>query len=98
MYARRTDRNLTEIAQTFIDLHCSVQKTNAEFDLTIGLNGYNLLIEVKDGLKPPSQAKLTKAQSQRASSWKGIIHVVRTVDEAIALVKYYNSLPRLTYP
>jgi hypothetical protein len=94
-YAKRTDRNLKEIAQAFREMHCSVLITNAEFDLIVGINGFNLLIEVKDGLKPPSQAKLTKSQSLRASSWKGIIHVIRSVDEAITLVKRYSNMPML---
>jgi hypothetical protein len=89
-YAKRTDRNLTEIAQAFRDLHCSVLVTNAEFDLIVGINGFNLLIEVKDGEKPPSQAKLTKSQLSRMTSWKGAIHVVRSVSDVIGLYETYQ--------
>ena len=54
----RTDSNQTEIAQTFRDMGATVAFTHTIGggfpDLVIGFRGVNLLIEIKDGAKPPS--------------------------------------------
>jgi hypothetical protein len=43
----------------------------------------NVLLEVKDGDKPPSARRLTKAQVEWHARWPGPIAVVSTVDEAL---------------
>jgi hypothetical protein len=45
-----------------------------------------VLLEVKDGAKPPSARKLTKDQERFHANWKGWLHVVTSVDEALAAV------------
>ena len=40
-------------------------------DLLVGYRGLTLLMEVKDGSKPPSQRKLTKDQEQWHGRWRG---------------------------
>lgn len=45
-----------------------------------------VLMEIKDGKKPPSHRKLTEEQARFHAQWKGWIHVVRTVDEALDAV------------
>ena len=58
-------------------------------DLLISHKGRMSLIEVKDGSKPPSARKLTPAQIKFHAEAKanGVsIHVVESVDQAIALV------------
>lgn len=44
------------------------------------------LLEVKDGNKPPSRRKLTPDQEKFHEWWPGEIHVVKSVDEALAAV------------
>lgn len=45
-----------------------------------------VMLEVKDGSKPPSERKLTPAQVKFHAEWKGWISVVTSVDEALAAV------------
>lgn len=42
-----------------------------------------VLMEIKDGAKPPSERKLTKAQVEFHRKWKGWIYTVTSVDEAL---------------
>lgn len=44
------------------------------------------LLEVKDPSQPPNKQKLTPAQVTFHAGWRGPLHVVRTVDEALAAV------------
>lgn len=44
------------------------------------------LLEVKDGAKPPSARELTPAQVKFHRDWKGPIHVVTSVEEALNAV------------
>lgn len=41
------------------------------------------LLEIKDGSRPPSDRKLTKDQQDFHAKWKGPIHVVSSVGEAL---------------
>ncbi|MEE8386151.1 MAG: hypothetical protein V3S01_09555 [Dehalococcoidia bacterium] len=76
-------------------------------DLLVGVGGVNLLMEVKDGGKPPSARKLTPDQVTWHASWRGQVHVVKNEDEALALVLPYlggesrenrNPPARAAYP
>jgi len=56
-------------------------------DLLIGFMGKTILLEVKDGKKPPSARKLTPAEQKFFDEWRGgSLAIVNTVDEAIAAV------------
>lgn len=56
-------------------------------DLLVGYNGYTLLMEVKDGRKPPSARRLTPAEEKFMLEWKGgLLAVVKSVDEAVAML------------
>lgn len=55
-------------------------------DLAVGFRGHNLLIEVKDGARPPSSRKLTQAQILWHRDWNGHVVTVKSVDEALAFV------------
>lgn len=56
-------------------------------DLLVGIRGNNLLIEVKDGNKPPSHRVLTKDQRAFFAQWRGHAIVVKDVDEALAAIR-----------
>lgn len=45
-----------------------------------------VLMEIKDGSKPPSARKLTPAQVKFHAEWKGWIHTVTSVDEALKAI------------
>lgn len=50
-----------------------------------------MLIEIKDGAKPPSERGLTMDQVEFHREWRGEIHVVKSVDEATAVVTSHWS-------
>jgi hypothetical protein len=88
--AAKVDRNHNEVVDAFRAIGCSVQSLAAQGngcpDLLVHcpLPGY-LLVEVKDGQLPPSARKLTPDQERWHAAWRGPVHVVKSVDEAIAL-------------
>lgn len=90
-FARRIDENQPEIAKEFRRLGCTVAITSslgAGFpDLVVGLLGrYNLLVEVKDGAKPPSKRKLTDDEQEFKDNWSGRYDIVETLEDVHRLV------------
>lgn len=95
-YAKhRSDLNQTEIVKALRKCGAQVAITsqvgNGFPDLTICIASINILVEIKDGRKPPSQQKLTEAEQKFHDSWLGPLHVVRSVDEALELIKRYRK-------
>jgi len=90
MRAARVDANQAEIVDALRKVGCTVQPLHAVGqgvpDLLVGYRGNNVLIEVKDGSKPPSARKLTPDQVKWHGDWRGHVAVVSTVAEAIAAV------------
>ena len=86
MRAKRTDRNLTQIVDLFRSLGCSVDVTNDIWDLTIGIAGKTVLVEVKDGALSPSKKRLTPRADLFRRHWKGAYRVVENDDEARLVV------------
>lgn len=59
-------------------------------DLLVGFRGQTVLMEVKDGKKPPSARALTPAEQKFFDEWRGgLLIVVNSVDEAIAALKRF---------
>lgn len=57
-------------------------------DLLVGYRGYTILMEVKDGRKPPSARKLTEEEEKFFTNWTGgMLAIVNSVDEALELLK-----------
>lgn len=57
-------------------------------DLLVGYRGYTILMEVKDGRKPPSARKLTEEEEKFFMNWTGgMLAIVNSVDEALELLK-----------
>lgn len=88
----KVDDNQAEIVAAFRSLGAIVQLLHAVGsgcpDLLVGYCGRNILVEVKDGAKPPSKRKLTPAQVKWHASWRGESpHVVSSVDEAIEVLR-----------
>lgn len=86
----RTDRNHTEIVGYFRKLGCSVLNISPLkncADLVVGKNNKVVLVEVKDGKKPPSARKLTSGELKFHEMWKGSVFVVMDLSDVIALVK-----------
>jgi hypothetical protein len=95
VFPRRTDANQPEIVKAFRDLGCSVRSIHMVGsgvpDLLVGVQdgraGVTLLVEIKDGAKPPSARRLTRAEQLFADNWLGRKPiVVSTVEEAAQAV------------
>lgn len=89
--AARVDRNAGEIVEGLRKAGAYVRViTQGEGlpDLLVGYRGYTLLIEIKDGQKPPSQQKLTEAEQKFFDEWTGGPLVrAASLDEAIDLLR-----------
>lgn len=55
-------------------------------DLLVGFDGQNLLLEVKDGAKPPSKRRLTLDQLRWHEAWQGQVAVVTSVADAVGFL------------
>lgn len=89
--AAKTDANQTQVVNALRQAGASVQSLAAIGkgcpDLLVGYQGINHLMEVKDGSKVPSAQKLTIDQEHWHSVWKGVVHVVKSEDEALKILK-----------
>jgi Holliday junction resolvase len=88
----RTDTNHAEISQAFRQLGWSVvdcSRAGSGFpDLLVAKNGVMKLVEVKDGLKPPSARKLTEDEAafhQRMLAAGCPVVIVLSLEDVAAL-------------
>ena len=83
--AARTDANQSAVVERFRQWGASVETMHAVGngfpDLAVGLCGINLLVEVKDGDKPPSARTLTPDQVDWWNQWQGWAELVETLDD-----------------
>lgn len=88
--ACRVDANQKEIVAVWRKLGASVLMLHMVGhgcgDVLVGLNGINILVEIKDGSQVPSRQKLTPDEVEFHSSWKGQICVIRSIEDAIDLI------------
>jgi hypothetical protein len=57
-------------------------------DLLVGFRGETILMEVKDGDKPPSARTLTPAEKKFFDEWEGgLCVVVKSVEEALEMLE-----------
>lgn len=89
--AAKVDANHKAIMQVMRSIGASVQSLAATGkgcpDLLVGYKGINYLMEVKDGDKVLSAQKLTIDQQHWHSAWRGRVHVVKSEDEALKILK-----------
>ena len=89
-YAAKADRNQPEIVAALRKFGATVTPTHTVGqgfpDLIVAFKGRTLLLEIKDGEKPPSARKLTPDQVRFHAAWTGEIHVVESVEQALAAV------------
>lgn len=98
--AARVDRNHGEIVSALEAVGYSVQSLAAVGggcpDLLVGGAGWNVLLEVKDGSRTPSERRFTPAQKNWHRDWRGTAHVVESVEQALAIMGAYRSRGRPT--
>jgi hypothetical protein len=88
--AGRRDANEQDIIKAMRAEGAYVKQINDEglFDLLVSHRGETLLIECKDGSKPPSARRLTDAEQKFHDEWPGSdLYIVNSVEEAIALLR-----------
>lgn len=83
--AARIDANHVAIVDALRAVGASVQTLSAKGvpDLLVGWRGRNLLLEVKDCAKIPSQQRLTPDQQVWHAAWRGQVTVVNSIDSAL---------------
>jgi Holliday junction resolvase len=91
MRAARRDENEFEIVNALRKCGATVRivtQGDGIPDLLVGYNGYTILMEVKDGDKPPSARKLTEAEAKFFDEWSGgMLAKVESVEEALDILK-----------
>ncbi len=95
-YAKRIDQNQNQLVKIARSMGVSVAITSGIGhgfpDSVWGFsNGQNVLVEIKDGSKPPSQRKLTKDEQKFHDNWKGHITVITNVEDALKLIERINQ-------
>lgn len=84
---RRTDDNQTKVVKALRQCGFSVAITSMVgkgfVDLVIGKNGVNLLVELKDGEKPPSARKLSEDEELFHAAWRGKVIVANNIDDIL---------------
>ena len=89
--AAKIDANQTDIVKALLKSGCTVVSLAAVGkgcpDLLVGKLGNNVLIEIKDGRKPPSARTLTDQQVIFRANWEGQYAVVETIEQALEVMK-----------
>lgn len=89
----QADSNQAEIKAALLAVGCSVQLiegANGQAgvpDMVVGVRGHNYLLEIK---RP--KGKLSPKQAAWHQAWRGQVHKVETVEEALAVVGLLASL------
>ncbi len=87
----RIDKNQKEIVAFFRSYGATVAHLHEVGkgcpDLCVGYKGENLLVEIKDGSRPPSARKLTPVQKEFHDNWTGKIYIIESVQQAKELLE-----------
>jgi hypothetical protein len=90
-YANRIDANQNKIVEALRKAGAYVRiisQGDGIPDLLVAYKGFTILMEVKDGNKPPSARKLTEAEQKFFDEWTGgMLVVVNSVEESVATLQ-----------
>lgn len=90
--AAKVDANQPAIIAALRQIGASVQPLHSVGqgcpDLLVGYRGRNILIEVKDGGRPPSERRLTADQVDWHAGWRGAVTVVNSTEEAVRVATW----------
>ena len=57
------------------------------FDILVGYNGINYIMEIKDGTLPPSKKRLTEGELKFKESWVGgEYYIIESIEQAIKTI------------
>ena len=89
--AAKVDANQAEIVAALRKAGASVQPLHAVGkgcpDLLVGWEKRNYIFEVKDGTQPPNKQRLTPAESEWHTAWRGQVHIIRSVADALSVLE-----------
>lgn len=89
--AAKIDRNQPEIVKALRDAGASVQSLapmgKGVPDLLVGFHGRNFVMEIKDPLRKPSEQQLTDDEKAWHFTWRGEVHIVKTVEDAFRVMQ-----------
>jgi hypothetical protein len=86
-YAARTDANKLAIVSALRAAGATVYDLRQPVDLLVGIGGRTLLIEIKDGTKPPSKRRHTPMQESFLATWRGgAVATIDSVDAALRII------------
>lgn len=95
----KVDANHAAIVAHLKALGCSVQSLASVGggvpDLLVGRRGVNVLIELKDGSKSPSERRLTPDQVEWHRRWAGQVAVAETAQEAEEIMNVAEKWARV---
>lgn len=90
-YANRIDDNQRDIVKALREYGAVVRiisQGDGIPDLLVAYKGFTILMEVKDGNKPPSARKLTEAEQKFFDEWTGgMLVIVNSVEESVATLQ-----------
>jgi len=90
-YANRIDANQNAIVEALRECGATVRiisQGGGIPDLLVGYNEYTILMELKDGSKPPSARKLTEDEQKFFDEWTGgMLAIVNSIEEALDILK-----------
>lgn len=89
-YAAKIDANQPSIVSALRKIGASVLHLHTlgkgAPDILIAYRGRNVLLEIKDGSLPPSARALTPDEAKFHAEWRGELHIVHSVEDAIRAV------------
>ena len=88
--AARRDANERRVIDALRSCGAYVKQINDEglADLLVYYRGHTLILEVKDGDKPPSARALTPAEAKFHAEWPGTnLHIVTSEHEALDILR-----------
>jgi len=91
--AARRDAGEDQIVSALEACGAFVKKINdaGTFDLLVWYRGHTLLLEVKDGRKPPSARELSPAEQKFHDAWPGNnLYIVLGPEDALELLKKFG--------
>lgn len=85
----RIDDNQNDIVDALRKAGASVEPALARLgggipDILVGIRGVNAIFEIKDGGKSPSRRRLTGDEAEWHAAWRGKVHIVESVEHALA--------------
>lgn len=103
MRAKKIDANQNEIVEKLRELGATVQILSQVGqgcpDILVGVNGYNFLVEIKDGNKVKSARKLTNDQIRWHQKWRGNVFIIDNINAVYEFFDIANKfLPLKSKP